>query len=136
MIEQLTVCQWDGGNLRTTIVAHPTWDQVETAVRRLDNQRFNDLYLQPDATNSQVYLCVGGGNGRYVLAGALSGETFPSLVDHARNAEPTELIMVGGQVGDYPANLVHDLDATLEAVRGFWSTGRFQDMVLLQWIEY
>jgi hypothetical protein len=136
VIEQLTVCQWEGGNLRTAIVAHPTWDQVETAVRRLDNQRFNDLYLQPDAANSEVYLCVGGGSGRYVLAGALSGETFPSLVDHARGAEPTELLTVGGQEGDYPANQVHDLATTLEAVRGFWSTGRFQDTASLRWMEY
>jgi hypothetical protein len=136
MIDQLTLCQWEGGNLRSEIVQTPTWNQVESAVRRLDNERFNDLYLQPDATNSEIYLCVGGGNGRYVLAGALSGEVFPSLVDPSRAAEPTLLLRVGGQEGDYPANAVHDLETALEAVRAFWSTGQFEDTASLRWIEY
>jgi hypothetical protein len=134
-IDQLTVCEWEGANLRTDIVADPSWGQVETAVRRLDNQRFNDLYLQPDGNNSEVYLCVGGGNGRYVLAGALSGEVFPSLIDPARAPEPAELVTVGGQEGDYPANAVHDLETTLTAVRAFWSTGRFEDTGPLRWTE-
>jgi hypothetical protein len=124
-VAQLTVSQWEGGTVRNEIVSNPTWSQVEGAVRQLDNVRFNDLYLQPDAGNSETYLCVGGGGGRYVLAGVLAGDRFPTLVDPRRPAEPAELLRVGGQEGDYPANVVHDLDTTLEAVHAFWSSGSF-----------
>jgi hypothetical protein len=133
-IAQLTVSEWDGTDVRNQIVMNPTWDQVEAAVRRLDNACFNDLYLQPDAANSEIYLCVGGGSGRYVLAGVLAGDRFPTLIDHDRPAEPAELIRVGGQEGDYPANVVHDLEVTLTAVRAFWATGRF-DGSGLRWEE-
>lgn len=124
-VAQLTVSQWERGTVRNEIVANPSWDQVEAAVRRLDNDTFNDLYLQPDADNSETYLCVGGGAGRYVLAGVLAGDRFPTLIDPTRPADPTELIRVGGQEGDYPANVVHDLDTTLQAVRAFWASGSF-----------
>jgi hypothetical protein len=133
-VAQLTVSQWEGGTVRNEIVSNPTWSQVEGAVRQLDNVRFNDLYLQPDAGNSETYLCVGGGGGRYVLAGVLAGDRFPTLVDPRRPAEPAELLRVGGQEGDYPANVVHDLDTTLEAVHAFWSSGSF-DGPGLHWQE-
>ena len=107
------------------IVAHPTWEQVEAAIRQLDNEAFNDLYLLPDANDSETYLCVGGGGGRYVLAGVLAGDRFPTLIDPNRPAEPTQLIRVGGQEGDYPANVVHDLNTTLQAVHAFWASGSF-----------
>jgi hypothetical protein len=133
-VAQLTVSRWEQGNVRNDIVAHPTWEQVEAAVRRLDNAAFSDLYLQPDAANSETYLCVGGGAGRYVLAGVLAGDRFPTLIDPDRPAEPAELIRVGGQEGDYPGNVVHDLDTTLRAVRAFWASGDF-DGSGLHWEE-
>jgi hypothetical protein len=133
-IAQLTVPHWEGTDVRSEIVPNPTWEQVEAAVRRLDNASLNDLYLQPDADNSETYLCVGGGGGRYVLAGVLAGDRFPTLVDPNRPAEPAELLRVGGQEGDYPANVVHDLETTLAAVQAFWASGSF-DGAGLHWTE-
>ncbi|HEX2250595.1 MAG TPA: Imm1 family immunity protein [Gemmatimonadales bacterium] len=124
-VAQLTIPRWRDGNVVNEIVAHPTWEQVEAAIRQLDNEAFNDLYLLPDANDSETYLCVGGGGGRYVLAGVLAGDRFPTLIDPNRPAEPTQLIRVGGQEGDYPANVVHDLNTTLQAVHAFWASGSF-----------
>lgn len=113
-------------------MTNPALHEVEDAVRRLDNACFNDLYLQPNANDSEIYLCVGAGAGRYVLAGVMAGERFPILIDPDRPAEPVQLVTVGGQQGDYPANAVHDLDTTLRAVRAFWTTGGF-DSAGLTW---
>jgi hypothetical protein len=108
------------------VVTRPTLEQVVDAVRRLDNKVFNDLYLEPDGSAGDTWLCVGGGAGRYLLSGAVSDERFPTLVDPARPAEPVEALVVGGQEGSYPGNQVHDLKTALEAVRAFWTTGRFE----------
>jgi hypothetical protein len=37
-------------------VLYPTWDQVEEAIRALDEQTYNDLYLCPIASNPETYL--------------------------------------------------------------------------------
>jgi hypothetical protein len=133
-IARMTVCEWRGSSLERQIVPNPTLDQVEAAVRRLDNQRFNDLYLEPSGDEPDTWLCIGGGAGRYLLSGALANQRFPTLVDPTRAADPAETLVVGGQEGTYPANRVHNLGAALEAVRAFWRSGRFEDPGLL-WIE-
>lgn len=60
------------------------------------------------------------------VAGAVSNERFPTLVDPARPVEPVEALVVGGQEGSYPGNQVHDLKTALDAVRAFGTTGRFE----------
>jgi hypothetical protein len=133
-IARLTISEWQDNQVKEQVIDHPTLEQVETAVRRLDNRSRNDLYLQPVAEDSETYLAVGGGDGRYVLTGAVSGERFPSLIDPSRPSRPLELLRVGGQDGDYPANAVHDLETTLRAVRAFYATGRFEGEQL-PWLE-
>lgn len=123
-VARMTVCHWRGSRVEKDVVTRPTLEQVFDAVRRLDNAAFNDLYLEPDSSGD-TWLCVGGGAGRYVLSGAESNERFPALVDPARPPEPAEALVIGGQKGSYPGNQVHDLKTALDAVRGFWTTGRF-----------
>ena len=132
-IERLTLSQWQANRVRTRVVTTPSLSQVEVALRRLDNRVFNDLYLHPRAADDRTYLCVGGGAGRYVVAGAEGDDRFPILVDPARSADPTERLIVGGQAGLYPQNRVHDLETALTVVRGFWATGALPD-VGLAWV--
>jgi hypothetical protein len=103
-IARLIICQWRGTGSSERVVAQPTLDEVEAAVGRLDNRNFNDLYLQPAAKDNETYLCVGGGAGRYILAGSVGNERFPTLTDPQRLREPAELVVVGGQEGEYPRN--------------------------------
>lgn len=70
-------------------------------------------------------MCIGGGAGRYVVTGSIENQEFPTVVDAARAAEPSELLVVGGQSGQYPGNRVLDLASTLKAARRFYTTGRF-----------
>ena len=133
-IARMTLCEWSGASLDSQVVSNPSLDQVEAAIRRLDNKRFNDLYLQPAGADTETWLCVGGGAGQYLLSGALGNQRFPTLVDPTRAAEPAVTLRVGGQEGTYPANRVHGLETALEAVRTFWKSARFEDPGFL-WIE-
>jgi hypothetical protein len=133
-VARMTVCEWQGPNVKKQVITSPTLAQVEAAIRRLDNAGFNDLYLEPIAEDTETWLCIGGGAGRYLVSGSLSNQRFPTLLDPARQAQPAEELVVGGQEGTYPRNQVHDLNTALRAAREFWSQGRFGGAGL-HWID-
>jgi hypothetical protein len=122
-VDMLIVCQWLGRSCQQTEILNPTWDQVEEAIRRLDNRVTNDLYLQPHREDPETYLCVGGGQGRYTVSGSVNNETFPTVLDASKAALPKELLVVGGQSGWYPASMVHDLETALEASFAYFECG-------------
>ena len=132
-VARMTVCQWHGTRVEKDVVTRPTLEQVFDAVRRLDNAVFNDLYLEPDGSLGDTWLCVGGGAGRYVLSGTISDERFSTLIDPARAVPLDQALVIGGQKGTYPGNQVHDLNTALQAVRAFWTTGRFEGAGLVWW---
>ena len=124
-IELLTICQWDGPHMESADIFDPTWDQVEAAIRALDEGTRNDLYLHPLASNPETYLAVGGGSGRYLVTGSIDNERFPTLVNAIVVSPARELLVVGGQTGDYPRDWILDLDLALQAARSFFETGEF-----------
>jgi hypothetical protein len=128
-IELLTVCEWKGTGKQDLEFVRPSWTEVEYHIRALNNRNLNDLYLHPKASELETYLCVGGGNGRYVVTGAMRSETFPTLVDHTRAVAPKQRLVVGGQEGLYPANWIMDLEAVLHAAHLFYDAGAFTDEV-------
>ena len=132
-IARLTICDWQGVNKRDTEVDDPAWSDVESAIRALNNRNLNDVYLQPDRTDSETYLCVGGGAGRYIASGAVNNAAFPTLVDPLRSREPKVILMVGGQPGDYPSNWVVDLQSALRAAKSFYDAGGFSSDV--NWVS-
>ena len=136
MLGELRIFEWRGTTRTEQIVSRPPVKTVLAAVRALDGKSRNDVYLYPKAGLLQPYLCVGGGNGRYLLTGVLPDDRFPTLVDSSRPELPKEALRVGGQEGLYPRNWIHTLDVTLRTVEAFWSTGEFSapDRVLT-WTE-
>lgn len=124
-IELLTVCEWNGPHMERTEFPQPSWEQVEDAIRDLDERAHNDLYLHPDASNLETYLAVGGGSGRYLVTGSVDSERFPTAVKGIESDASRELLVVGGQAGDYPRNWILDLDSALRAAQSFFDTGEF-----------
>jgi hypothetical protein len=107
------------------VVANPVWGDIEAAIRRLDNQRWNDIYLRPIGAPAETYLAVGGGAGRYVVTGSESGERFPTLENPRGSEHELVALCVGGQLGEYPSRYVVDLDGALAAARCFYDAGGF-----------
>ena len=104
-IGRLTACEWTRGRMNEVVFDDPSWQDVENAIRALDGQTRNDVYLTADRLNPDTWLVVGGGNGRYIVTGAIDvDKEFPALIDAGRPDEPQEALVVGGQEGLNPAN--------------------------------
>lgn len=124
-IDVLTVCEWVNRSVNRTEVRNPSWPDVERAIRSLNNCGRNDLYLTPDENEPETYLAVGGGDGRYLVTGSVRNETFPTIVNPDKASSPKQLLLVGGQEGDYPANWIVDLESALHAASVFYEAGTF-----------
>jgi metal-dependent hydrolase (beta-lactamase superfamily II) len=124
-IDRLTICDWTGRGKHDTVIDRPTWQDIEAAIGALNNRNLNDLYLQPDGSNPETYLCIGGGAGQYVVSGCVDNEYFPTLVDPQRPSEPRVALVVGGQLSAFPSHSIVDLESALLAARSFYTTGGF-----------
>jgi hypothetical protein len=123
-IAQLTVCDWSQ-NPRDLLISQPQWSQIEAAIRALNNDNLNDIYLQPASEPTDTFLGVGGGAGKYLVTGAVRGATFPTLVDDTSDDESLTPLVVGGQLGEFPARWLVSLEAAIAAVRAFYDSGGF-----------
>jgi hypothetical protein len=132
-VARLVICEWAGGSKSDKIIADRTWEQVEAAIRALNNRNLNDLYLRSDKVDPESYLAVGGGSGRYLVTGSVRNERFPTLVDSTRAEDRTESLTVGGQEGDYPESWIVGMDLALRAAMSYWRMGRFDPE--LDWID-
>ena len=93
----------------------PTWEDVESCIRRLDGLRFTDVaLLDGDASG---LLVSGGANGIY-LCQHITPLKNQLLVDTKKSEEKTVLIMRDGPE-DFPESWTVDLEATLIAARTF-----------------
>ncbi len=124
-IDVLTICEWIDRSVKHTEVKNPSWCEIEEAIRSLNNGERNDIYLVPDENAPETYLGIGGGAGRYLVTGSVRNERFPTIVDPNKEPTPKELLLVGGQDGDYPANWIIDLETALRAAKVFYDAGTF-----------
>ena len=124
-IERLCICDWANRDQRDVDIREPSWAQVEAAILALNNRNLNDLYLTPRESSPETYLGVGGGAGRYLVTGAIGKETFPTLVNSASSDDTMVPLVVGGQLGDYPARWLVTLEDALRATRLFYDAGGF-----------
>ncbi|QBC28191.1 hypothetical protein U737_15530 [Methylomonas sp. LW13] len=125
-IAMLTISDWDSAHERDKMIESPTWSEIESAIRALNNENLNDLYLYPEKNNTETYLCIGGGSGRYVLTGSIKNQSFPTLIDPDRSSMSSTQLVVGGQLGDYPSNWVMDLCTTLQTAKAFYDGSGFK----------
>ena len=124
-IGRLVISDWASPGRRDTEIPFPQWSVVEHAIRGLNNENLNDLYMTPQTTSAKTFLGICGGAGRYLVAGSIDGVSFPTLVDS--NCTDCSLVplVVGGQPGEYPRNWLVSLDAAIGAARAFFDAGGF-----------
>jgi hypothetical protein len=123
-VESLTICVWSPTTKRDELISDPNWSDIETAIRLLDNEARNDVYLKPLNSTQDTFLCVGGGAGRYIVTGSEHGSRSPTLSNPA-GADDLVPLCVGGQGGEYPSRWVVDLEQALAAVQMFYEAGTF-----------
>ena len=140
-IERLCISKWDKTTRLDEDIDHPSWHQVETAIRRLNGLEWNDLLMVPKASNPETWLAVGGGAGKYVVTGSIDAERFPTVVKTSGSGlkrhreKEREFVMVGGQEGDYPSRMIVDLETALKAAQAFHATAEFGGGDVL-WEDY
>jgi len=122
-VDLMKVCRWQA-NRGNDVVEHPTWDAIETAIRTLNNNDQDDLYLYLDAGDEETFLGVCGGDGRYFVSGS-DDAGYPTLLDESKDESEMEDIVIGGQDSEVPANQIVDLSAALAAARDFYDAGGF-----------
>jgi hypothetical protein len=123
-VSRLTICDWHLDGRKDTVVERPSWSDIESAIRALNNSNLNDIHLELEG-QSDCFLTVGGGNGQYMVSGSVDAEFFPTLVDVSIPEEPHVDLIVGGQLGDYPGCYVVSLERALEATRSVAENGAF-----------
>src|ERR1700730_3068969 len=72
-----------------------------------------------------TFLGVGGGDGKYIVHGSEGGERFPTLSHPTSTDERLVPLCVGGQLAEYPARWIVDLERTLAAAKMFYEAGTF-----------
>jgi hypothetical protein len=116
--------RWRGGSYKEKEKDNPSWEEVEDAVRALNADDLNDLYLEgPD----KARMVVGGGSGQYIVSVDVPddqvGVKHFSVLNPQGTDEETIDLVVGGQLADWPTKWVVDLDTALSVARSYYRDG-------------
>jgi hypothetical protein len=118
---RLTTVRWHGAANVEDKVADPSEDQVERAVRALDQDAPTDLYIDGEDWWS---MAIAGGGDHFIvfLTNLLSGKRFDL---RAKRPESAAIhLITGGQRGRFPPEVAVTLSEALQAARRFVKDGR------------
>jgi hypothetical protein len=99
-------------NLQT--MANPSWEDVQTAIRRLDAERHTEVMLAGSAQMS-----IGGGGGRYFVSIFTEDERSLVLLDRGNPDDEMVTLMAAGQNVALPRQQVVDVESAIRAARYF-----------------
>jgi len=125
-ITKFSVEDWIGNQNRGCVKQVHSWQEIESAIRKLDGHHKTLVTLE---TDSETHMAVGGGLGKYVVYLTFDNESFHYLVDPAK-LDIEESVIVGGQEGIYPAKSCVDLNTTLKAAKAFAEFGTMEKSVV------
>jgi hypothetical protein len=127
----------DGTHWRTILTPLPTWSQIETAIRRLDQSRYPFLFLWPTEDKDKHFVdweCevfeVMGGKGVYWLAGSFDGYFQRRFVNPAAGDDEVIVWTSDQGFGDTDRHICRDIDIVLRVVRHYAEKGAFDPSVL------
>ena len=125
-VSDLSVEKWVGNKDEGTLIENPTWQQIESALCQLNGTTQTLVTLGVD---EETYMSIGGGEaGKYIVNVTLDGMTFYNLVDRS-SSELLEELVVGGQLGNYPAKMRTNLQTALLAAKTFALKGELDESV-------
>ena len=102
-------------------VTNPNWEQIETAIRRLDGKTCTLVIL--GVGDPVPHMAIGGGgDGKYIVYATMDNLSFQTLVNPS--APPGKCMLVaGGQAGDYALKICVGLQEALLAAKTYAETG-------------
>lgn len=122
MIRTLEADDWSGLKCLMSRTTAPSTDDVEAAIRALDQDRRTICRLEAADGTAMV---IGGGLDRFVVYRDLGDDRFRNcLVDRGTpSADGPVMIRIGGQEGDYDPVQVLRLDEAIRVAHHFASDG-------------
>ncbi len=119
---------WEGIEQSGTILLHPSWEDIDVAIRKLNGEKYTIVRLQGQ---DEAYMAIGGGaHGRYIVYATFNNEEFFNLVSDDKTIGSV-LLFIGGHEGDFPMETVVDVDLVFKAVTTFVEFGELESS--LQW---
>lgn len=120
----LSTEKWVGNQNESSFIENPTWQQIEAAIHELDGKTQTLITLGVD---EETYMSIGGGEeGKYIVNITFDNMTFHNLTDRTQPEQIEELV-VGGQLGNYPAKFCVDLPTTLLVAQTFARSGELEN---------
>lgn len=131
-VTELVVPRWADSRKTETVTPVPSPQQVEQALRHLDGNQLNDLYLKTSDVLSFLGIC--GGAGRYMVTIANHHDGFAQLLNTQDPSEAEEHIMCGGQLTRFSRRYLVGPQTALTAAVHYLHTA--QPAPALSWERY
>ena len=119
-------CFSDGRPMDVVQVMSPAWEELEYAIRRMDNDSLPLVQLNPtaDEDNPDVFNVLGGA-GRWTLFQMMGAWRY---VDPAGGAEEVTLWEQGQAFRCHGRNVLTNVESVLTIVRKFYETASYQEL--------
>jgi hypothetical protein len=130
-VMRVTIYAKDGQSWHSHDIIDPSWQEVESAIRRLDKYCYPFIWLslQKEKADDPDFSVIGG-KGEYWFAGSVEG------YDHRRyfneNGDPEKEVWVWESdqgSSDYEPFICRDLAIVLKATHYFCEHGKFDPMI-------
>jgi hypothetical protein len=125
----LTFDSRESGQANLTRIEHPSWDEVESAIRRLDQQRHTEVTI---SKGGQAYLSASGGGGQFYVFMYTEDERSMCLASGASTDGNTSVVCGGQSIAIANKHIV-GLDAAILAAHHYFTKGKTVDS--LRWAE-
>jgi hypothetical protein len=129
-VRELSAPRWRGGGYTDSVTDTPSWNDVEEAIRALNADDLNDVYLEGP---EEARMVIGGGAGRYLISVDVPNSEVVvkhfSPVNAAADSNELIELVVAGSLGEWFATELVDLDVALAAARSYYEDGTLTDVV-------
>lgn len=118
--------RWNGTDFHVLDLVHPTWEEIAKAIKTLDQQQYQEVYLYPDADDDETWLAIVGGAGSYVATGSVANARFPTYINPRESGIAVRAVMAGGQLSEFPVNVIISLEQAISVAKSFFNLGSFE----------